>query len=85
MSNLREVKDNLLKDSLLFREGEISTLTCDEDRKHWVYLDEISKKISDSIPKQNKSNLMFWMIILWIILVIGMKSIIGMVLLMVCR
>ena len=55
MSNLREVKDDLLKDWLLFREDEISTLSCDEDRKHWVYFDEISKKILNSIPKQNRA------------------------------
>lgn len=32
MSNLREVNDDILKDWLLFREDEISSLTCDEDR-----------------------------------------------------
>ena len=45
MSNFREVNDDILKDWLLFREDELSSLTCDEDRKHWVYFDEISKKI----------------------------------------
>ena len=54
MSNLREVKDDLLKDWLLFREDEIASLSCDEDKKHWVYFDEISKKILNSIPKQNR-------------------------------
>ena len=34
MNNLREVKDDLLKDWLLFREDDISTLSCEEDRKH---------------------------------------------------
>ena len=37
MNNLREIKNDLLKDWLLFRGDEISTLSCDEDRKHWVY------------------------------------------------
>ena len=55
MSNLRDVKDDLLKDWLLFREDEIATLSCDEDRNHWVYFDEISKKILNSIPKQNRA------------------------------
>ena len=32
MSNLRDVKDDLLKDWLLFREDEIATLSCDEDK-----------------------------------------------------
>ena len=54
MNNLREVKDDLLKDWLLFREDEISTLSCDEDRKHWVYFDEISEKILKNVPDQNK-------------------------------
>ena len=55
MNNLREVKDDLLKDWLLFRKDEIASLSCDEDKKHWVYFDEISKKILNSIPKQNRA------------------------------
>lgn len=55
MNNLREVKDDLLKDWLLFRENDISTLSCNEDKNHWVYSDEISDKILNSIPKQNRS------------------------------
>ena len=54
MSNLREVNDDILKDWLLFREDELSSLTCDEDRKHWVYFDEISENILKSVPKQNR-------------------------------
>ena len=30
MSNLREVNDDILKDWLLFREDELSSLICDE-------------------------------------------------------
>lgn len=54
MSNLREVKDDLLKNWLLFREDELSSLTCEEDRKHWVYFDEISERILKNVPEQNK-------------------------------
>ena len=54
MSSLREVNDDILKDWLLFREDEISSLSCDEDRKHWVYFDEISENILKSVPKQNR-------------------------------
>ena len=54
MSNLRDVKDDLLKDWLLFREDEISTLSCEEDRKHFIYFDEISEKILKNVPEQNK-------------------------------
>jgi hypothetical protein len=54
MKNLREVNDNILKDWLLFREEDISSLKCDEDRKHWIYFDEISQNILRNVPKENK-------------------------------
>jgi hypothetical protein len=54
MSNLREVNDDILKDWLLFREDEISSLSCDKDRNHWVYFDEISERILKNVPEQNK-------------------------------
>lgn len=54
MKNLREVNDDILKDWLMFREDDLCSLTCDEDRKYFVYFDEISDKILNSIPKQNK-------------------------------
>ena len=54
MLNFREVNDDFLKEWLLYREDEISSLSWDEDRKHWVYFDEISDKILNSIPKQNR-------------------------------
>ena len=40
---------------VIIREDELSSLTCEEDRKHWVYFDEISKKILNSIPKHNRA------------------------------
>lgn len=54
MNNLREVNDDILKDWLLFREDEISSLSCDKDRNHWVYFDEISERILKNVPEQNK-------------------------------
>lgn len=54
MSNLREVNDDILNDWLLFREDEISSLTCAEDKKHLGCFDEISDKILRNIPKQNR-------------------------------
>lgn len=51
MSNSREVNDDILKDWLLFREDKISSLACDEEKKHLVYFDEISDKILINIPK----------------------------------
>lgn len=52
--NLREVNDDILKDWLLFREEDLSSLKCDEDRKHWIYFDEISERILRNVSKENK-------------------------------
>lgn len=54
MNNLREVNDDILKDWLLFREDEIASLKTDEDKKHWIYFDEISERILKNVPKENK-------------------------------
>ena len=54
MNNFREVNDDILRDWLLFREDEISSLSCDKDRNHWVYFDEISERILKNVPEQNK-------------------------------
>lgn len=54
MNNFREVNDDILKEWILFREDVLSSITCDEDRKHWVYFDEISEKILRNVPKENK-------------------------------
>ena len=54
MNSFREVNEDILKDWFLYREDELSSLTCDEDRKHWVYFDEISENILKSVPKQNR-------------------------------
>ena len=54
MVSFREVNDDILKEWLLFREEEISSLSCEEDKKHWVYFDEISDKILRSIPKNDR-------------------------------
>ena len=54
MNNLREVKDDLLKDWLLFREDEISSLKTDEDKRHWIYFYEISERILKRVPNKDK-------------------------------
>ena len=54
MNNLREVNNDILKDWLNFREEDLCSLTCDEDRKHHIYFDEISEKILKNVPKQNQ-------------------------------
>lgn len=35
MKNLREVNYHILKDWLLFKEEDLSSLKCDEDKKHY--------------------------------------------------
>ncbi len=86
MENFREVNNDILKDWLDFREEDLCSLTCDEDRKHHIYFDEISERILKRVPKNDRKyvqkQLVFLMKILWIILIIGMRSIIGMDLLM---
>lgn len=54
MKNLREVNDDILKDWLMFREEEISSLSCDEDKKHWIYFDEIAENILRNVTECNK-------------------------------
>lgn len=54
MNNFREVNDDILKDWLNLREEAYLAFVNDEDRKHTVKFDEISEKILNSIPKQNR-------------------------------
>ena len=54
MNNFRNVNNDILKEWFLFREDEISALTCEEDKHHWVYFDEISNKILRNVPDKNK-------------------------------
>ena len=53
MNNLREVKDDILKDWIEFREENLSSMS-EEDKKHFIYFEEISKRILNSIPNNNK-------------------------------
>lgn len=52
MNNLREIKDDILKDWIEFREETISSMI-EEDKKHFIYYEEISKRILNSIPNKN--------------------------------
>ena len=54
MNNFREVKDDILKDWIEFREQTDLAFTNNVDKKHRIYFDEISDKILNSIPKQNR-------------------------------
>ena len=54
MNNLRIVKDDILKDWMMFRDESINYLTSSEDNQHYIHFEEISRKILNSIPKQNR-------------------------------
>ena len=54
MNNFRNVNNDILRDWFLFREDEIASLTCEEDKRHWVYFDEISERILKNVPDKNK-------------------------------
>ena len=53
MNNLREVKDDILKDWIEFREENLSSMS-EEDKKHWIYFDEIAENILRNVPECNK-------------------------------
>lgn len=54
MNNLKKVNDDIMKDWLMFREEDLGSLTCEKDKKHWIYFDEISEKILRNVPDNNK-------------------------------
>lgn len=53
MNDLRDVKDDILKDWIEFREENLSSMS-EEDKKHFIYFEEISKRILNSIPNKNR-------------------------------
>lgn len=55
MSNIREVNDDILKEWFNNREQDVFGLMNENDRKHKIYYDEISEKILNNIPKQNRN------------------------------
>lgn len=54
INNFRKVNEDLLKDWLAFREETKLAFLDAEDKEHTVKFDEISEKILNSIPKQNR-------------------------------
>lgn len=54
MNNFREVNDDIIKEWLEFREENLLRYTTEEDRKHYIYFDEISANILKNVLKQNK-------------------------------
>lgn len=55
MNNFREVnEDDILRDWFNFREQEVFCTLTEEDKKHFIYFDEISDRILKNVPEQNK-------------------------------
>ena len=83
MGSYRKVGNDILKEWLDFREEELGSLTCKEDKEHFIYFKEISTDILNNVSGNNieyvKAQLENLMIILWSICTIGLKSIIEMV------
>jgi len=89
MNNFREVnEEDILRDWFNFREQEVFCTLTEEDKKHFIYFDEISERILKNVPKENKKyvqkQLDLLVRILRIIFAIGMKSIIEMDFVMEC-
>ena len=54
MNNFREVNNDILREWLSFREEMVLGTLTKEDKKHFVYFDEICKSILNNVPKQNQ-------------------------------
>lgn len=58
MNNLREVKNDLLKDWIDYRAETIFAKLSVEYKKHCIQYDEITERILKNIPIQNKKYVM---------------------------
>ncbi len=52
MNDLRDVKDDILKDWIEFREENLSSMS-EEDKKHFIYFDEYSEKILNNVTGES--------------------------------
>ena len=84
MKNLREVKDDLLKEWLEFLEETAFSEMTPQDKKYCIYFEEIAERILKNVPNKIKdtfkNNLINLRKTLWIIYITGTRSIIEMVL-----
>jgi len=51
---MKNFRDDILKEWLEFREENILCYLNAEDKKHGLFIDEISEKILKNVPQQNK-------------------------------
>ena len=54
MNKLREVKDDLLKEWIEFREETTFCEMSPQDKKYFICFDEITEKILKNVPEKNK-------------------------------
>ncbi len=54
MCNFREVNDDILREWLNIRKQEVFCTLTPEDKRHYIYFDEISENILKSVLKQNQ-------------------------------
>lgn len=54
MCNFREVKDDILKDWLDFREQETFCKSSPQDKEHYIYFEELSANILKNVSKGNR-------------------------------
>ena len=53
MGSYRKVGNDILKEWLDFREEELGALTCNEDKEHFIYFEEISTDILNNVSGNN--------------------------------
>lgn len=53
-NNLREVNDDLMKEWFQFREETKLCNLTEEDKKHFIHFEKISKSILNSIPEKKR-------------------------------
>lgn len=53
MGSYRKVGEDILKEWLDFREEELGSLTCKEDKKHFIYFEEITTDILNNVSGNN--------------------------------
>ena len=58
MNNLREVKEDLLKEWITYREETILAILNNEDKKHVIQYDDITERILKNVPIKSKKYVM---------------------------
>ena len=53
MGSYRKVGDDILKEWLDFREEDLGSLTCKEDKEHFIYFEEITTDILNNVSGNN--------------------------------